>query len=540
MGHPGEGHGSGTEVHMNIRRMAIDEIQIGPRRREELGGLEALAASIQQHGLIHPIVIDQDGTLVAGERRLKACQLLGWVEIDVRVNEDLTEEERWAIELEENLHRKDLTEYERSKTMMALVEMARKLAQQEKTGPTPVSQEKDVAAQPALPEEPEDFRSTMDRKSGVRGRPKEPGSYRDVAQRTGIPEATMKRAAAHVATVEKYPELRGMTQAQTLAIGRQLDQLPANEREQQRVALRQEASRRRETSPQQAVSATSSRLQQRRPRDPDRPWLKAMYSLWVFREKTRDRESVLAIARRWSRETVQRYLQEIRQVKAELIEWERTFEEMCSLPGAPSQTQDRPKPGSTRPARSQGERLDRAPRAPEDALASAPSMGDKTGREKLTKGMVSADHREQPAPPANPRHAHAPHKTSPMVISPHTADGIAPQSEHMTDAKEDRKGRTAHEDRQPTGSRKEDESHSEGVETRRMAILGRVKTLHAEGLSLRAIARRFNVEQVPTLHGEGRWDHRKIARLLEAEGAKGQNTLMQPLVKPSRRVESAS
>jgi ParB-like nuclease domain len=105
---------------MNSRRMAIDEIRIVQRCRQELGGLEALAASIQQHGLIHPIVIAQDGTLVAGERRLKACQLLGWVEIDVRVYEDLTDAERWAIELEENLQRKDLTEYERSKTMMAL------------------------------------------------------------------------------------------------------------------------------------------------------------------------------------------------------------------------------------------------------------------------------------------------------------------------------------------------------------------------------------------------------------------------------------
>jgi hypothetical protein len=128
---------------------------------------------------------------------------MGWVEIDVRVYEDLTEEERWAIELEENLYRKDLTEYERSKTGMALVETARKLAQQEKTGPTPVSQQTDVAGQPALLEAPEDFRSTMDRKSRDRGRPKEPGSYRDVAQRTGIAVATMKRAEAHVTAVEK-------------------------------------------------------------------------------------------------------------------------------------------------------------------------------------------------------------------------------------------------------------------------------------------------------------------------------------------------
>jgi hypothetical protein len=199
------------EVQMNSRRIAIGEIQTGPRRRKELGDLEALAASIQWYGLIHPIVIDQDRLLVAGERRLNACQLLGWTDIEVRIYEDLTEEERWAIELEENLHRKDLTEYERSKIMVALAETARKLTPQEKPGTITVSKENEVAVQPALLEEPEDFRSTMDRKSGDRGPPKEPGSYRDVAQRIGIAVATMKRAEAHVAAVEKYPELQGMT-----------------------------------------------------------------------------------------------------------------------------------------------------------------------------------------------------------------------------------------------------------------------------------------------------------------------------------------
>jgi len=111
---------------------------------------------------------------------------------------------------------------------------------------------------------------------------------------------------------------------------------------------------------------------------------------------------------------------------------------------------------------------------------SAPSTGDKTGSEKLTKGIVPADHSEQPVPPAGPRHDRAPHKTPPMVISPHAADVIAPRSEHTTDAHQARKGRAAHEDRQPTGSQKEDESCSEGVETRRMAMLTRVKTLQAE------------------------------------------------------------
>ena len=44
--------------------------------------VEKLARQIEKAGkLIHPITIDKDGTLVAGERRLAACKRLGWKKI---------------------------------------------------------------------------------------------------------------------------------------------------------------------------------------------------------------------------------------------------------------------------------------------------------------------------------------------------------------------------------------------------------------------------------------------------------------------------
>src|SRR5919201_2061454 len=98
----------------------------------------------------------------------------------------------------------------------------------------------------------------MDRRSRSLGRRKEAVSYRDVAQRTGIPVATMKRAEAHVAAVEKYPELQGLTQAEALAIGQQLDQLPADAREQQRAALRHKTSGIRQKASQQGASPTGT------------------------------------------------------------------------------------------------------------------------------------------------------------------------------------------------------------------------------------------------------------------------------------------
>ena len=63
----------------------ISAITVGDRYRKDMGDLDALAASIREHGLLHPVVITVDGTLVAGERRLRACALLGWKHVPVTV-----------------------------------------------------------------------------------------------------------------------------------------------------------------------------------------------------------------------------------------------------------------------------------------------------------------------------------------------------------------------------------------------------------------------------------------------------------------------
>src|SRR6516225_411971 len=66
-------------------RLAIESVIIGERHRRDLGDLDALAANIKDTGLLHPIVVRRDGTLIAGERRLRAVELLGWRKIPVTV-----------------------------------------------------------------------------------------------------------------------------------------------------------------------------------------------------------------------------------------------------------------------------------------------------------------------------------------------------------------------------------------------------------------------------------------------------------------------
>jgi len=90
--------------------MPIASIRIGSRHRKDLGDIEGLAASIAELELMHPIVVHPDGRLIAGYRRLKACEALGWTTVPVTlVDIDAIVRGEWA----ENAMRKDLSPSER-------------------------------------------------------------------------------------------------------------------------------------------------------------------------------------------------------------------------------------------------------------------------------------------------------------------------------------------------------------------------------------------------------------------------------------------
>lgn len=90
-------------------KITITSIDTSDRMREDLGDIESLAASLNELGLIQPIVLNQHNKLVAGGRRLAAARLLQWTEIDYVLLETLDEPHRRELELEENIRRKDLT-----------------------------------------------------------------------------------------------------------------------------------------------------------------------------------------------------------------------------------------------------------------------------------------------------------------------------------------------------------------------------------------------------------------------------------------------
>ena len=82
-----------------------------PRRELEPTALAELAASIEASGLLQPVIVRSSGTgyeLVAGERRWRAVQQLGWARIPAVVR-DVDDRALLTLALIENLQRDDLS-----------------------------------------------------------------------------------------------------------------------------------------------------------------------------------------------------------------------------------------------------------------------------------------------------------------------------------------------------------------------------------------------------------------------------------------------
>ncbi|HEY3311502.1 MAG TPA: ParB/RepB/Spo0J family partition protein [Anaerolineales bacterium] len=102
-----------------ILSVPIDQIAPNPRQprsRFDESSLADLAASIQAHGIIQPLLVSRntDGsgyTLVAGERRWQASQLAGLKEVPVIVRQT-SDQQRLELALIENIQRADLNALE--------------------------------------------------------------------------------------------------------------------------------------------------------------------------------------------------------------------------------------------------------------------------------------------------------------------------------------------------------------------------------------------------------------------------------------------
>lgn len=113
------------------KRVGLHEIKVRDRARTDLGDLTDLMASIEELGLLQPIVITEDHELIAGGRRLEACRKLGMTDIEVTIAEHLTDAvDLLKAEQDENTCRKDMTVSERLAIAARIEEMKRPEAEQ--------------------------------------------------------------------------------------------------------------------------------------------------------------------------------------------------------------------------------------------------------------------------------------------------------------------------------------------------------------------------------------------------------------------------
>ncbi len=118
-----------TGAAKRLEEIAVDKIIPNPnqpRTAFDDESLNELAKSIQQVGLIQPLLVrkSDDGTyeLVAGERRLRAVKLLGFIKVPCIVQTDLDTEDSALMALIENLQRENLHYMEEAQCYAALIE----------------------------------------------------------------------------------------------------------------------------------------------------------------------------------------------------------------------------------------------------------------------------------------------------------------------------------------------------------------------------------------------------------------------------------
>lgn len=115
------------EEKLNPSSIAIEKIKLPssqPRRYFSAQSMETLIASVKKDGILQPLlvrpIINDEYELVAGERRYRAAQTIGLLEVPVVVRE-MSDIEATQYALTENLQREDLNPVEETEAILNLL-----------------------------------------------------------------------------------------------------------------------------------------------------------------------------------------------------------------------------------------------------------------------------------------------------------------------------------------------------------------------------------------------------------------------------------
>lgn len=118
---PAEAHRGVLEVDIGL----VVPSAANPRTTFDPTALAALAASLQQHGMLQPIVVlrrEVGYEILSGERRYRAAQQLGWTKVPVVVRDEANPQHQAELRLVENIQREDLQPIELAQAFRTLLD----------------------------------------------------------------------------------------------------------------------------------------------------------------------------------------------------------------------------------------------------------------------------------------------------------------------------------------------------------------------------------------------------------------------------------
>ena len=197
----------------------INEIKVNPGRREAAPeDVQRLSESVAEVGMMNPITITVDRTLIAGLHRLEAAKRLGWTEIECTVS-DMDTLHTELAEIDENVIRTGLSDLELSELL------ARRKKIYETLHPATIARN--------LPGHASNYKSSADKLTG-----QEKPFSQDTAEKRGVSPRTVER---HVQIAENLtPETKEVLRSTDKKVTKQnLTKLSRLGPEQQTEAAKQ-------------------------------------------------------------------------------------------------------------------------------------------------------------------------------------------------------------------------------------------------------------------------------------------------------------
>lgn len=123
-----ESNGDVTEIELS----EIRSNPYQPRKTFDEAGLQELATSIKQYGIVQPVIVKKSikgYELIAGERRCKSAKIAGLTKVPAIIKE-FNDQEMMEIALIENIQREDLNPIDEANSVKNIIKL-RNLTQEE-------------------------------------------------------------------------------------------------------------------------------------------------------------------------------------------------------------------------------------------------------------------------------------------------------------------------------------------------------------------------------------------------------------------------